>query len=74
MHDYLLTSMHYDFLWKEDRQNTYKWFAQTKPTIEDFERELQKYVEVRISLSHTHSHSHSHSLTHTHSHTHTHTH
>ncbi|KAJ1495027.1 dynein heavy chain, N-terminal region 1-domain-containing protein [Baffinella frigidus] len=51
VHDYLLTFMNYDFLWKEDRQNTYKWFAQTKPTIEDFERELQKYVEVEQRIA-----------------------
>ena len=46
VHDYLHTFMRYDFLWKEDKQMMYESFVKIPKTIEDFEAEIQRYVEI----------------------------
>lgn len=46
VHDYLHTFMRYDFLWKEDKQMMYDSFVKTPKTIDDFEAEIQRYVEI----------------------------
>jgi dynein heavy chain len=46
VHDYLHTFIRYDFLWKEDKQMMYESFLKHSKTIDDFEAEVQRYVEI----------------------------
>jgi dynein heavy chain len=48
--DYLLRFKVYDWLWKEDMELAYSRFMQRDPSIEDFELELRKFMEVEAEI------------------------
>jgi dynein heavy chain len=50
VHDYLLTFMAYEHLWKMDKQAEYKKFMATEPDLEAFDNELKKYVEMEANI------------------------
>jgi dynein heavy chain len=49
--EYLKSFRKYDWLWKEDKENTYKQFVKTTPTIHDFENELMKFMTLEKEIS-----------------------
>jgi len=50
VHDYLQTFKKYDWLWKDDKEIAYQKFMAGSPKIEDFEFELQKFMEVEKEI------------------------
>jgi dynein heavy chain, axonemal len=46
----LATFRKYDWLWKEDMELEYSRFMRTNPSIEDFEAELHKFMEVEAEI------------------------
>jgi len=51
VHDYLHTFMRYDFLWKEDKQLAYESFVKVPRNVDDYEAEIQRYVEMENSIA-----------------------
>ncbi len=51
VHEYLKSFRIYDWLWKDDKELTYKNFMKINPTIEHFEAELQKFMELEKELA-----------------------
>jgi len=51
VHDYLHTFLRYDFLWKEDKSIAYDSFVKKPSTIDDYEAEVQRYVEIENAIS-----------------------
>lgn len=48
--DYLDKFHVYDWLWKDDMEAAYRSFMEKDPTIDDFDRELAKFVEVEHEI------------------------
>ena len=46
VYDYLETFMQYEWLWKENKSTAYEAFMKKHPTLEDFDAELKKYVDI----------------------------
>ena len=44
VHEYLKGFSKYDWLWKDDKELTYKKFMQKSPSISNFEEELKKFM------------------------------
>eukprot|EP00667_Euglena_gracilis_P001259 EG_transcript_1257 len=44
--DYLNSFGRYEYLWLQDKEEAYQRFLAGEPTLEDFEAELQKYLQV----------------------------
>eukprot|EP00741_Cyanophora_paradoxa_P017811 tig00021017_g17202.t1 len=49
--EYLESFRKYDFLWKEDMQASYQEFMKKNPSLEDFEAELKKYMDVEQEIA-----------------------
>ena len=49
--DYVDTFSKYSFLWKQDMQAEYNAFMKKKPSMEDFEGELKKYLNVEHEVA-----------------------
>jgi dynein heavy chain len=49
--DYLKSFRKYDWLWKEDKENTYRHFIKTNPSIHDFEAELMKFLALEKEIA-----------------------
>ena len=47
---YLLVFTRYDWLWKDDKDLIYKRFAAKKPSISDFEGELQRFLLLEYEM------------------------
>jgi len=63
VNEYLLKYRKYDWLWKDDKEITYRKFVAKSPNIEMFEGEL-KVLTVTHLLTHSPNHLLTHSLTH----------
>ena len=50
VYDYLETFMQYEWLWKENKSTAYEAFMKKKPTLEDFDAELKKYVAIENKI------------------------
>ena len=50
VHDYLHTFIRYDFLWKEDKQLLLESFLKNPRSIEFYEAEVQRYMEIEYSI------------------------
>eukprot|EP00899_Mesostigma_viride_P009796 jgi/Mesvir1/18818/Mv04309-RA.2 len=48
--DYISTFSKYDFLWKHDMQGEYAEFMRTNPTLDAFEAELRKYMDIEQEI------------------------
>ena len=44
--EYLEKFLQYDWLWKDNKSTAYEAFMKKKPTLEDFDAELKKYVHI----------------------------
>lgn len=51
VYDYLQTFRQHDYLWKDNKQEAYAAFMKQRPTLEDFEGELKKYMAVEQQIS-----------------------
>eukprot|EP01028_Stygiella_incarcerata_P006636 TRINITY_DN270_c0_g1_i1.p1 TRINITY_DN270_c0_g1~~TRINITY_DN270_c0_g1_i1.p1 ORF type:complete len:4523 (-),score=1222.92 TRINITY_DN270_c0_g1_i1:192-13760(-) len=51
VYDYLKTFRRYDYLWKENKHEAYEQFVRQGPTLEDFEEELKKYVDIENEIN-----------------------
>lgn len=51
MHQYLAQFKIYDWLWKEDKEFRYNQFMQRNPTIQDFENELKRFMQVEAEIN-----------------------
>mmetsp|Transcript_22861 Transcript_22861/g.57008 ORF Transcript_22861/g.57008 Transcript_22861/m.57008 type:complete len:4427 (+) Transcript_22861:2-13282(+) len=51
VYDYLLTFIKYDWLWKGNMQQAYQEFMAKDPSLEDFEMELKRYVDVEGEIT-----------------------
>jgi dynein heavy chain len=51
VHEYLKGFGKYDWLWKDDKEATYKKFMQRSPPISDFEGELKKFMAYEADIS-----------------------
>ncbi len=49
--DYLKSFRKYDWLWKEDKENTYRQFVKTDPKLHDFEAELMKFLSLEKEIA-----------------------
>ena len=49
--DYLNSFKRYEYLWLQDKEEAYKQFLQSQPTLEDFENELKKYMNVEQEIN-----------------------
>jgi len=49
--DYINSFNRYEYLWIQDKEAAYKEFLATNPTLEDFENELKRYMNVEIEVS-----------------------
>jgi dynein heavy chain, axonemal len=56
LYDYLRGFKKYDWLWKDDKELAYKAFMVKKPTIQDFEEELKKFMAIEEEISNIASH------------------
>ena len=57
---YLETFMNYEWLWTADKNTRYKEFMKNEPTLEDFDKELKRYVAVETArAAHIHAQRHS---------------
>ena len=50
VYEYLKTFRKYDWLWKDDKELTYKHFIQTSPSIANFEEELKKFMAIEEEI------------------------
>jgi dynein heavy chain len=48
---YLAAFSKYDWLWKDEKNLTYRKFMASNPTLPDYERELMKFVEVENDIN-----------------------
>ena len=55
--------MNYEWLWTADKNTRYKEFMKNEPTLEDFDKELKRYVAVETARA-AHHHHHHHSALH----------
>lgn len=46
VYDYLETFLQYEWLWKDNKATAYDAFMKKRPTLEDFDAELKKYVTI----------------------------
>ena len=51
VYDFIGEFTAYDWLWKDSMQAAYEAFKARAPTIEDFENEIRKYVDVEQQIS-----------------------
>lgn len=51
---YLMSFHKYDFLWREDKTDAINVFLDDEPTLDDFEREIQRYHELEIEITSIH--------------------
>ena len=51
VHDYLQAFTKYDWLWKGNMQQAYEAFMAKDPSLEDFELELKRYVDVEAEIT-----------------------
>jgi len=49
--DYLKGFRRYDWLWKDDKELTYRNFVKGNPAIADFEAELTKFMDLENEIS-----------------------
>ena len=49
--DYLKSFRKYDWLWKDDKELTYKHFIKLNPTINDFQSELNKFMDLEHEIN-----------------------
>jgi len=49
--DYLNSFKRYEYLWVQDKEEAYKRFLASQPTLEDFENELKKYMNVEQEIN-----------------------
>lgn len=50
VHDYLRSFKKYDWLWKDDKEMTYKRFISSNPNINLFEEELMKFMNLEMEI------------------------
>jgi dynein heavy chain, axonemal len=50
VYEYLSSFRKYDWLWKDDKEHTYKQFMFTSPTISNFEAELKKFMAIEDEI------------------------
>ena len=50
--EYLHSFEKFSFLWEKNLQQEYKYFVARQPTLEDFDDELQKYLDLELELQH----------------------
>ena len=48
--EYLERFLQYDWLWKDNKNTAYDAFMRKKPTLENFDAELKKYVAIEASI------------------------
>ena len=51
VHDYLLTFMQYDYLWKDDKREAYEQLMASNPDLDHIDQELQKYSDIEDSIN-----------------------
>eukprot|EP01012_Entosiphon_sulcatum_P023115 TRINITY_DN280_c0_g1_i7.p1 TRINITY_DN280_c0_g1~~TRINITY_DN280_c0_g1_i7.p1 ORF type:complete len:2218 (+),score=554.82 TRINITY_DN280_c0_g1_i7:76-6729(+) len=49
--DYLNSFKRYEYLWMQNKEDAYKLFLEGHPTLEDFENELKKYMNVEQEIN-----------------------
>ena len=49
--EYLRTFTKYDYLWKDDMAEAYAKFMEKNPTMEDYDAEIKKYVQVENEIT-----------------------
>ena len=52
VHEYLETFTKYEMLWKGSKQNEYAAFMRTNPSLEAFEKELRKFLDIEVEIMH----------------------
>ena len=50
VHEFLSTFMKYEYLWVDNMADAYAQFMAKNPTLEDFEAELKKYVDIEVEI------------------------
>ena len=50
VYEYLKTFRKYDWLWKDDKEHTYKEFMKTNPSISAFEKELKSFMAIEEEI------------------------
>ena len=48
--EYLEKFLQYEWLWKDNKSTAYEAFMKKKPTLEDFDAKLKKYVHIEASI------------------------
>jgi len=51
VHEYLKTFAKYDWLWKDDKEVSYKKFISTNPNISDFENQMKRFNELEQEIA-----------------------
>jgi dynein heavy chain len=51
VHEYLKKFSRYDWLWKDDKELTYKRFESKNPSLDDFEQQLKNFLRVEEEIA-----------------------